>query len=254
MLERRGSWGNLREQPYTTESLGDEERCAAQVWSVRRAAEEQSAKDFEKMGGPGSGRWRNRTRKTVESYRMLDVNQLSEKGCLRPGWSSTCQWTDGDEVASINLFAEADRLSLSYTLRVRDGKSEDMTETIPIVHLHCRFGGSRPYFICPGDGTDCGRRITKLHLSRRYFLCRHCNQLAYASQYEQPWQRAVRRASKLKQGLGIDVEIGDPFPEKPKRMWARTFDYLLAEMLQAELLAYEAQSNMFKRLAQVKND
>jgi hypothetical protein len=48
-----------------------------------------------------------------------------------------------------------------------------------------RFGGSRAYFICPGphDGTDCGRRITKLRLSGRYFLCRHCNALAYASQY-----------------------------------------------------------------------
>jgi hypothetical protein len=154
-------------------------------------------------------RWKDRARKTLESYLTLNVNELSEKGCLRPGWSSTCQWIVGNEVALINLLAEADRLSLSYTLRVRDGKSEDMTETIPIVHLPCRFGGSRAYFICPGpqDGTDCGRRITKLHLSHRYFLCRHCSQLAYASQFEQPWQRALRRANKLKQRLGIDVEI-----------------------------------------------
>jgi hypothetical protein len=207
------------------------------------------------MGGCGSGRWKVGGRKTVESYWVLDVDQLREKGCLRPGWSSTCQWTDGNEVASINLLAEADRLSLSYTLRVGDGKWEDMTETITIVHLPCRFGGSRPYFICPGpgDGTDCGRRTTKLHLSRRYFLCRHCNKLAYASQYEQPWKRALRRANKLKQRLGIDVEIGDPF-QKPKRMWTRTFDSLLNELLQAEILAYEAQANMFKRLAQIKND
>src|SRR6516165_3704778 len=30
----------------------------------------------------------------------------------------------------------------------------------------CRFGGTRAYFICPGpeDGTDCGRRISKLYL------------------------------------------------------------------------------------------
>ena len=187
---------------------------------------------------------------------MLDINQLREKGCLRPGWSSTCQWIVGNEVALINLLAEADRLSLSYTLRVRDGKSEDMTETIPIVHLPCRFGGSRPYFICPGpgEGTDCGRRITKLHLSHRYFLCRYCNKLAYQSQYEQPWKRALRRANKLKQRLGIDVEIGDSFPDKPKGMWTRTYASLLDEILWAEILTNEAQSNMFKRLAQVKND
>jgi hypothetical protein len=188
---------------------------------------------------------------------MLDVNQLSEKGCLRPNWSSTCQWPNGNEIASsIDVRAEPGRLHLSYKVPVGDGKSEDMVETIPIVHLRCRFGGSRPYFRCPGakEGTECGRRISKLYLSRRYFLCRHCLQLAYACQYEQPWQRAFRRASKLKKRLGIDVGIAEPFPDKPKGMWTRTYGCLLDEMLEAEILAYEAQANMLKRLAQVKND
>jgi hypothetical protein len=187
---------------------------------------------------------------------MLDVNQLRENGCLQPGRSSTCQWTVGNEVFSINLLAEAERLSLSYTVRVGGGRSEDVAEIIPLVHASCRFGGSRAYFICPGprDGTDCGRRITKLHLARRYFLCRHCNQLAYASQYEQPWQRALRRANKLRQRLGIDVRIAEPIPDKPRGMWARTYDCVLDEILQAEILAHEAQANMFKRLAQIKND
>jgi hypothetical protein len=192
----------------------------------------------------------------VESYLILDVNQLREKGCLRPGRSSTCQWIVGEGVASIKLIAEADRLSLSYTVQVWGGRWEDVAETIPIVHLPCRFGGSRPFFICPGpgDGTDCGRRLAKLHLSRRYFLCRHCNALAYASQNETTWQRALRRANKLKQRLGIDVGIGDPFPDKPKGMWSSTYGRLLDEILQAEILVYEAQANMFKRLAGVKND
>ena len=186
------------------------------------------------MGGLGSGRWKDRERKTLESYLMLDVDQLSKTGCLRPGSSSTCQWIDGNEVASINLRAEAKRLCLSYPLRVGDREWRDVTDTIAIVHLpcrstcqwtdgnevvsinlraeaervrlsyavragdggredvvdtisvvylRCRFGGTRAFFICPGpgDGADCGRRITKLHLSQRYFLCRHCNQLAYAT-------------------------------------------------------------------------
>jgi hypothetical protein len=37
-------------------------------------------------------------------------------------------------------------------------------------------------------------------------------------------------------------------------MWARTYGCLLDEILQAEILANEAQSNRFKRLAQLKND
>jgi hypothetical protein len=214
-------------------------------------------KGFRKMGGLGSGRPKDRGRKTVESYLTLDVNQLSEKGCLRPGCSSTCQWIVNNEVFSIYLRAEAERMYLRYTARVGNGERQDIAETISIVHLRCRFGGSRAYFVCPGpgDGTYCGRRITKLHLSRRYFLCRNCNQLAYASQYEEPMQRALRRASKLRQRLGIDVGIAERFPDKPKGMWARTYRCLLDEILQAEILANETQAHMIKRLlALVDND
>src|SRR6516164_8566407 len=128
---------------------------------------------------------------------------------------------------------------------------------IPIVHLRCRFGGTRAFFICPGpgDGADCGRRITKLHLSQRYFLCRHCNQLAYASQYEQPWKRALRRANKFKQRLGVGGGIAEPLPDKPKGMWTRTYGCLLDQILQAEMLANEAQANRIKRLLeQVEDD
>src|SRR6516165_10851137 len=144
---------------------------------------------------------------------MLDVNQLAERGCVQPDCSSTCQWTDGNEVVSINLRAEAERVRLSYAVRAGDGGREDVVDTISVVYLRCRFGGSRAYFICPGPGdrTGCGRRITKLYLSRRYFLCRHCNRLAYASQYEPPWKRALRRGSTLRERLGIGVGITQPF-------------------------------------------
>ena len=209
------------------------------------------------MGGLLSGRRKDRARKTVESYLMLDVNQLSEKSCLQTGSSGTCQWVLGNEIFSINLRFEAEGLHLSYTVRVGDGGCEEMAETISIVHLRCRFGGSRAYFICPGPGggTTCGRRITKLHLSDRYFLCRRCNQLAYGSQYEQEWERALRRANKLKQRLGIDVGIAEPLPDKPKGMWARTYACLLDEILQAEIQANEAQANRIKRLLeQVEED
>ena len=40
-----------------------------------------------------------------------------------------------------------------------------MDETIRITRLPCRFGGTRPYFICPVvvNGIACGRRVAKLH-------------------------------------------------------------------------------------------
>jgi hypothetical protein len=49
---------------------------------------------------------------------------------------------------------------------VRDsgGEWQDVEETVRIVCIPCRFGGARPYFICPGvvNGITCGRRVAKL--------------------------------------------------------------------------------------------
>jgi hypothetical protein len=83
-----------------------------------------------------------------------------------------------------------------------------------------------------------------------------CADIATSSPtHERPWQRALRRANKLKQGLGMDVGIDEPYPEKPRGMWARTYGGLLDEILQAEILTYQAQANRFQQLsAQVDND
>jgi hypothetical protein len=110
----------------------------------------------------------------VEDCRSIDVNQLHKAGCLRPGWWGGWQWTrNGEKVASITLRAEADCVLLSFRVLIGGGEWE---ETVRIVRVPCRFGGSRAYFICPGvvNGIACGRRVTKLHGPGRYFLCRHC--------------------------------------------------------------------------------
>jgi hypothetical protein len=113
-------------------------------------------------------------------------------------------------------------------------------ETVRIVRVPCRFGGARPYFICPGGGTECGRRIAKLYLSGRYFLCRHCDDLPYASQSEAAPDRAFRRASKIRARLGGQPGILSPFPDRPKGMWQRTYARLRHSTLEAEMLANEA--------------
>jgi hypothetical protein len=101
------------------------------------------------MGGFGSGRPSGSGRDTVDSARCLDVNQLHRAGCLKPGWCGGWQWTrDGQKVAWIQLGAEADRVQLTYRVRVGDGAREDVAERVQIAHAPCRFGGMRPYFIC----------------------------------------------------------------------------------------------------------
>ena len=199
------------------------------------------------MGGLGSGGWgkkKKKHRRTVESCLVLDVNDLSARGCFQPGLFSTCQWLDGSGgLFSIRLRYEAERLFLSYDHQAGGGEpAEEVTEIIPIVRSPCRFGGSQPFFLCPGTsaavgGVGCGRRVGKLYLARRYFLCRSCSQIVYAVRHEPQWQRASRRANKLRQRLDT---TGIAVPEKPEHMPVRTYARLLEELLLADIQACEA--------------
>ena len=194
------------------------------------------------MGGFGSGRPSGSGRDTVEGCRSIDINRLHKAGCLSHGWAGGWQWTrDGEKVASISMRAEADRLNLSYRVRIGGGEWEDVAETVRIVRIACRLGGTRPYFICPGvvNGIACGRRVAKLHGPGRYFLCRHCYRLAHASQNEGAMDRMHRRAGKIKRRLGGDPDMPFSFPQRPKGMWRRTYERLREQAFEAEMLADE---------------
>ena len=129
------------------------------------------------MGGFGSGRPAGSGRHKVEACRSIDVNRLHRDGCLRAGSMAIWRWSrDGDRVTPTNMRAEHDRLHLAYRVRNGGGEWEDVNETVRIVRVPCRFGGDRPYFVCPGvvNGTACDRRVVKLYGPGRYFLCRYC--------------------------------------------------------------------------------
>jgi hypothetical protein len=138
-------------------------------------------------------------------------------------------------VASIRLRATADQLILNYRVCCNGEDWTDVEEAVRLARTPCRFGGWRSYFVCPGvkNGRPCRRRVSKLYGGGRYFLCRHCYNLAYASQSEDPYSRLLRRADKRKIALG-----GKPgsysLPPKPKGMHRRTYERHLAEIAAAE--------------------
>ena|SRR5215472_6811256 len=55
--------------------------------------------------------------------------------------------------------------------------------------------------------------------------------LAYDSQHEQPYDRALCRAQNIREGLGGSGSLAEPFPMKPKGMHWQTYSrlYLKAE-------------------------
>jgi hypothetical protein len=187
----------------------------------------------------------------VESNRRLDINRLRQAGCLQPGYWGSWEWRqDGERVAWIQFQREGDRLVLSYRIRQHGGEWQDVEQPTLIVWMPCRFGGARPYFVCPGvvNGIACGRRVAKLYGAGTYFLCRHCYRLGYASQREDRNDRALRRANNIRMRLGGEPGMASPFPDRPKGMHHQTYKRLQSAVLNAEILAEEQLAILLARL------
>lgn len=176
------------------------------------------------MGGYGSGR--PSYKQKAEHCRALNVNCFHREGCLRPGLSGSWQWKRYDEeVARINWKATDAHLILDYRVRVSGGDWESINQPVPITYVDCNYGNQRPYFLCPGvvNGRHCGQRVVKLYAGGRYFLCRHCYNIAYGSQSEAKYDRALRRANKIRMALGGEPGTASWIAFKPKGMWLRTY-------------------------------
>jgi hypothetical protein len=104
----------------------------------------------------------------------------------------------------------------------------DVEQRVAIAWTPCRFGGERPWFVCSvaSNGVYCGRRVAKLYGPDRLFACRHCYQLAYASQQESAHQRGLWKSQKFRMRLGGSASMFDEFPGKPKGMHWRIYDRL----------------------------
>ena len=180
------------------------------------------------MGGIGSGRhWYYGAKETTEQCHRIDIRYLKGQGLLKPGYIGWLKWSrNGEQTGSIRYRIEYDRMVLLYRHRDFEGEWEEVEEPVYFDWTSCNYGGQRRWFICPIVG--CGKRVAVLYGAGKYFACRHCYDLAYESQRENRYGRAIRRQHKIVERLG--GEISDLFyPEKPKGMHWKTYDRLMAE-------------------------
>jgi hypothetical protein len=116
----------------------------------------------------------------------------------------------------------ADAVRLSYSQGLHGEEQEDVAYRVPIEWTACNFGGGRPWFVCPGR--SCIRRAALLYLGGRYFLCRKCQDLSYASQREGGGSvPALHRCQRIRIQLGGSPNMREPFPGKPKGMHWKTY-------------------------------
>ncbi len=184
------------------------------------------------MGGLGSGRHWGCGRTTVEDGLTLDINKLVRDGIIRPAqWrSGTLRWTwvaTGEESGSIGYEANlTDPCHTWIRLHYRvDGEPQDYRVTLDTTRPN--YGGSRWWFLCPSTR----ERVAKLHLppGGRIFASRKAYGLAYRSQRERAHGRALTRTQNIRMKLGGSPSLLEPFPDKPKCMWWRTYRRLREE-------------------------
>ena len=181
------------------------------------------------MGGINSGRKDQGGKRTTENCRSLDVRQLQRDGLLDNGKSFGWNWNcNGEKIASIQLKVGENRVTLDY--RHQSNGSEWKSQNYPVMleWTPCNYGGLRAWFKCPASG--CDRRVAKLHIgSAGIFACRHCYQLAYASQRENADDRATRQVGKIRDRLGWEPGILNGHGIKPKGMHWQTYQRLVFE-------------------------
>jgi hypothetical protein len=146
---------------------------------------------------------------------------------LEPGQVFRWRWTcDRETVASIHVWAEADRVILIYRHRSDGGGWKVEKCPVRMDRTPCTYGGRRAWFRCPTFG--CGRRVALLY-GGPIFACRHCHRLAYACQRESGEYRVTGRGNRIRQRLGWDLGMLNDKGSKPKGMHWRTFERLCAK-------------------------
>ena len=182
------------------------------------------------MGGMGSGRhWHYDAKDTIESCRAIDVRRWKRDCLLTPHQAFGWNWSrNGEVTASIQVRTEPDRVILNYSHRSGGADWKDESYPVFLDWTRCNLGGQRPWFRCPTQG--CHRRVAIL-FGGRIFACRLCHRLMYSSQREAGYDRAARRADKLRDKLGWRGGIlhgSEPW-NKPKGMHWKTFEQLCAK-------------------------
>ena len=167
-------------------------------------------------------------RDLVGSRCSIDIRGLVLAGLRQPGDCLTMKWNSTHHGplsgSAMVTMLDAERLHIIHF------DSDMPAENLDLTYTASAFGGQRAWFLCSKLG--CGKRVAVLHATPKGFRCRHCTHLTYACQYEQPKDRTLRRARKIREKLGGSRNLFEPFPKRPKGMHSLNYDGLLKQEMQ----------------------
>jgi hypothetical protein len=175
----------------------------------------------------------------------LDIDAMMHWGAIQPGFhlggEMRLHQFYGDDI-DVKVESHAGDpwnswLCLRYSMTdYCSGEELKIDDKVYLAPTRPHFGGLRWWFVCP----HLNRRVRKLYLplGGRHFWSRRAYELAYASQRETKYDRALRRARKLRLRLGGDP-ANDEYPDKPPRMRWATYNRLMDRLVAADGVADE---------------
>lgn len=197
------------------------------------------------MGGPGSGSWYRHSKKTtLEETKRIDVRYLHQHGYLTDHCRGTLSWQrNGEPSGLINYEHCNGTIILSYRYKFNGGEWENVKQVIQVLTTPCHYGGVRKWLECP----LCKRRVGILSGNGKYFACRHCYKLPYASQREGKYDRLISAKHKLGERIFEVYEHGEGWFKK-KGMHQSTFDRLRFKYDWLDMKVNEALISQCERL------
>lgn len=171
---------------------------------------------------------KSRQRVCLEQGLRLDLNKLRHQGLVRPGAKigpNVIRWLytySGEQIASGLITANMEG-SYEGWLRLQLG---NLDQWIILVPRPRHFGGYQWYFMCPVMNRRCS--VVWMPPGANRFCSRQTwrRQVAYASQFETPVDRAYRGQAKIKSRLIADLGPDEwDLPPKPKWMRWHTYNH-----------------------------
>lgn len=170
-------------------------------------------------------------RATTEDQHHIDIRWLNKQVRFGAGAQGTLSWSKRDVYdGSVHYLIKSDRIVLHYESRSRRGGWASVKQDVLLDRTACNYGGHRPWFLC----SNCRRRVAVLYGAGKYFLCRHCYDLTYASQQEGKVDRLMRKSRKIRRRLQAGEDLSKPILFRPKHMHHATFDRLRNEASHAK--------------------
>lgn len=157
----------------------------------------------------------------VSDCRDIDIRSFQQAGALRRHWTGSWYWWRADTMEvnyKIFMWSYEDQVWLQYLWQ-----GQQAEQTVHLERTACFFGGTRPWFLCPG----CRHRVAALYLHAGTFRCRLCHDLRYECQSEDAISRTWRSQTKVERSLG-------QARMRPKGMHKATYERLRKDVNRVE--------------------